>query len=230
MAEVLISTALGGIVLAAAFDLYVSSSNSMLGQTNEIQMQAETKSAMDYMVRELRLMTGSPTISTTLDANDTIMFTRVEDSGYSSGGNTVSTLWDTSKSWKTNAFAPTSASTYSVMIAIGTGVGEVHPIKSNTASTLTLADTDIWSGIPDTSSLFMIIRTKTFTRDADNTLRYRIGNGAYNLLASNVTSLTFSQPDPMSVDVTLTSQTNSVDPRLGTYKTFTLNDTVRRRN
>lgn len=232
MTEVLISTALGGIVLAGVFDLYVSSSNSMMGQTNEVQMQAETKSAMDFMVREMRLMYGAPTISTTLTANDTITFTRVEDAGYSSGGNTPSTLWDTSKSWKTNAFAPTANGAYSVYIYLGQGSGEVHPIKSNTATTLTLADTDVWATSPDTSSLYYIYRTKSFTHQSDNTLRYKIGSGSYNLLASNVTALTFaiSPTDAAGVDITFTTQTSTVDPRFGRYKTFTLIDTARRRN
>lgn len=232
LTEVLLSTALGGIVLAGVFDLYVSSSNSILGQTNEVQMQAETKSAMDFMVRELRLMYGAPTISTTLTTNDTITFTRVEDSGYSTGGNTASTLWDTTKSWQTDAFAPTANGAHSVYIYVGQGSGEVHPIKSNTATTLTLADTDAWTTLPDTSSLYYIYRTKSFTQQSDNTLRYQIGSGSYKLLASNVTALTFAitPTDAAGVDITLTSRTSTVDPRLRTYKTFTLTDTARRRN
>lgn len=232
MTEVLISTVLSGIVLAGVFDLYVSSSNSILGQTNEVQLQAETKTAMDLMVREMRLMYGAPTISTTLATNDTITFTRVEDSGYSSGGNTASTLGDTSKSWPTDAYAPTASGAYSVYIYIGAGSGEVHPIKSNTATTLTLADTDVWATSPNTSSLYYIYRTKSFTQQSDNTLRYKIGSGSYNLLASNVTDLTFatSPTDAAAVDITLTMRTSTVDPRLGHYKTFTLTDTARRRN
>jgi hypothetical protein len=155
----------------------------------------------------------------------------MEESGYSSGGNTGSTLWDTSKNWQTNAFAPASAGAYYLYIYIGTGSGEVHPIKSNTATTLTLADTDVWTAIPDTSSLYYIYLTKSFTQQSDNTLRYQIGSGPSNLLmAGNITVLTFSQPDPMSTEITLTARTSTVDPRLGQYKYFTLNTTVRRRN
>jgi len=229
MTEVLISTALGGIVLAGVFDLYVSSSNSILGQTNEVQMQAETKSAMDVMGRELRLMYGSPTITTTTTANDTISFVRIEESGYSSGGNTATTLQDSIKSWKVNAFAPTASGVYSVRIINGQAVGEIHPILSNTASSLTLSDTG-WTSIPDTTSMYFIVRNKAFRRQSDNTLRYQIQSSSFNLLAANVTSLTFSQPDPKSVSVALTARTNTVDPRLGAYKSLTLNATVRMRN
>jgi prepilin-type N-terminal cleavage/methylation domain-containing protein len=232
MIEVLISTVLGGIVLAGVFDLYVSSQNSILGQTNAVQMQTDVKTAMDYMAKELRLMYGSPTITTTTTANDTISFVRIEDSGYSSGGNNTTnpgTLNDSSKSWIVNAFA---SGAYSIQIINGKGVGEVHTILSNTASTLTLSGTG-WSSLavtPDTTSLYYIIRNKAFRQQADKTLRYQIGSGANNLLASNVTALTFSQPDPMSVTVALTAQTQTVDPRTGQYASYKLSDTVRKRN
>jgi len=227
MMEVLIASTLGVIVLAGTFDLYISSSHGMMGQANAVQMQSDTKAAMDYMVRELRLMNGPPTISA---SNDQITFVRVEASGYSSGGNTASTLWDTSKSWPTNAYATTSDGAYSVKIILGTGVGEIHPIKTNTATTLTLADTDTWTAIPDSSSLFFIIRNKTFTVLPDQTLRYQIESGAYKLLAMNITALSFTQPDPMSVDISMTAQSQTKDPRIGDYLHYTLTDTVRRRN
>lgn len=230
LTETMISTALTGIVMIGAFDLHISTSNSILAQTNAVQMQAEVKAAMDYMVREMRLMSGLPTLSTSLTADDTISFTRVEGSGYSSGGNTVSTLWDTSKSWTPGAFAPTSSGAYSVMVLLGSGVGETHPLKGNTASTLTLADTDTWTTIPDTSSLYLIVRTKTFTLNPDSTLRYQIESGPRNLLASNITALSFSQPDPMSVGITMTVRSETIDPRIGNYLYYTLTDTVRRRN
>lgn len=226
MTEVLISTALGTIVLAGVFDLYVSSSNSILGQTNEIQMQSETRSAKDIMIRELRLIFGSPAITTTTNANDTISFTRIEESGYSSGGNTATTLKDSVKTWTVNAFA---GGAYSVRIINGPGVGEVHPILSNTAATLTLSDAG-WVSLPNTNSLYYITRDKTFRRQADNTVHYQIGSGTNNLLASNVTALTFSQPDPMSVSIALTARTQTVDPRTGKYASYQLSDTARKRN
>ncbi|TAL11403.1 MAG: prepilin-type N-terminal cleavage/methylation domain-containing protein, partial [Nitrospirae bacterium] len=87
MMEVLISTALGTIVLAGAFDVYVSSTKSLQGQTNSVQMQSDTKAAMDYMIRELRMAQtaySAPAITTTLVPSDTISFTRTEDAGFSS--------------------------------------------------------------------------------------------------------------------------------------------------
>ncbi len=242
MIEVLISTVLGGIVLAGVFDLYVSSSNSILGQSNAVQMQTDVKTVMSSLAKELRMMyapSGSPpSITTTTTANDTIRFVRIEDSGYSSGGNNTTgpgTLNDSSKSWKVNAFA---SGAYSVRIINGKGVDEVHPILSNTASTLTLSDAG-WpspASTPDNTSLYYIIRNKAFRLDPDNTLRYQIGAGPFNLFAANMLPPSppgtpiFSQPDPQSVTITLTAQTQTIDPRTGQYASYKLSDTVRKRN
>ena len=92
------STAISGIILASAFDLYVSSAKNSLGQTDVIDMQVQVQASMNLMVSELRLMYGLPTISNTVSANDTISFSRVEDSGLSSGGNSASRLNDSNKS------------------------------------------------------------------------------------------------------------------------------------
>lgn len=231
MIEMLIATALGGIILTGVFDLYSSSANGMLAQTDVIQLQTEAKSGMDYMNRELRLMRGYPTVSTQVLTNDTITFDRTEESGYSSGGNTTSTLWDTSKNWTANAYAPDASGPHYVTIIIGSGVGETHLIKSNTATALTLADTDTWALLPDTSSLYFIIRTKTFTLYPDNTLRYQVGIGPFSLLmVHNVTNLSFTQPDPMSVSISMTAQSQRIDPRTEQYQYYTLTDTVRKRN
>lgn len=227
MTEVLISTALGGIVLAGVFDLYVASQKSILGQTNQVQMQTDAKTAMDIMSKELRLMYGAPTISSTTTTNDTISFARIEGSGYSSGGNTATTLNDSHKSWTANAFA---ANAYQVWIITGKGVNEHHTIGSSTASTLTLSGTG-WTTIPDTTSLYYIIRNKAFMWNAaDRTLRYQIGTGSFNLLVANVTALTFLQPDSTAVLVSMTAQTQTIDPRTGQYASYTLTDTARRRN
>lgn len=227
LVEFLISTAIGGIVLAGAYDLYLASTNGLLVQNDTVQMQSEAKAAMDYIVRELRLMYGDPTITTTTEINDTISFMSMEASGYSSGGNSSSELWDTSKSWTPNAFAPTSAGPYSVMILVGKGTGEAHPITGNTATKLTLSET--WGVIPDNTSLFIIYRNKMFTLTADNVLRYRVETGSLNPLAENITALTFTYSNP-TVDVTLTARTRHVDPRTGAYQYYTLNETVRKRN
>lgn len=232
LAEVLISTALGGVILAGVFDLYTSSSNSILGQTNAVQMQTEAKAAMEFMVKELKLMNGPPTIGVN---SDSITFLRVKDSGYSSaapGSNTVSTLWDGSKAWTPNAYAPNTDGAFSVKIITGSGVGESHPLKANTTTTLTLADTDTWATIPDTSSLYFIYVNKTFMLSPGNRLEYQVEAGSPRLLATNINALTFTATgtDSYAVDITLVAQTGTKDPRTGKYSYYTLTQTARRRN
>jgi Tfp pilus assembly protein PilW len=250
MMEVLISTALGTIVLAGIFDVWVSSTKSLLSQSTSIQMQTDTKAAMDYMIRELRMaQTAYPStplaITTTLANNDTITFAKAEDSGYSFPGNTntSTTLLDTNKSstWKTNQFAPTAATgSYSVWIESGTGSGQVRTIQSNTTTSLTL--TSGWTTIPDSTSLYFIIRTKAFTLFADKTVRYRINGGNPTLLAQNVTGLSFALTNPcntttLCVTITLTAQSKAPDPLTGLDPltgrppgTYNLTDTARPRN
>lgn len=233
MMEVLISTALGTIVLAGVFDVYVSSTKNLTGQTNVVQMQADTKAAMDYMVRELRMAATAYAALDTSQPN-TIKFSRVEEYGYSSSSsNTSTTLRDSSKSaiWTTNKFA---GGTYFVWIKSGAGVGEIHAIQSNTTTTLTLKTGETWAATPNTTSLYFIVRKKAFTLLADQTLRYSSNDGAnYTLLAQNVTGLSFSQSPPCpaeTVCITLTAQSKDPDPNTGQYRTYSLADTANPRN
>ncbi len=227
--ETLISTLIGGIVLTSAFDLYVESSKTTQGQSEAVQMQLQVKSAMDLMVREMQLMSGPPTISTTLKANDTINFQRVMDAGYSSGGGT-STLNDTTRNWEANAYAPsaTAGISYAVKIIAGTGSGQVLNISGNSATQLTLSGS--WGPPPDTTSLYVIYRNEGFTLTAANKLGYRRGSGGYNPIAENITNLAFSQPDSTSVTIALTGRTSNPDPYTGLSNSYSMTDTVRKRN
>lgn len=229
MIEMLVSTAIGGIVLMGILDLYVATSKSTLDQTGVVEMQMQAKAAMDYMVRDMQLMYGSPTISTTLTANDTITFLRLVDSGYSSGGNLNSTLNDTKKNWKANAFAPSGATSYAIRIIDGTGAGQTLTLAGNTATQLTVQGA-VWGTIPDATSLYLITLNKAFTRTSDNMLRFSAGNGPYMLLADSITSLSFSQPDPNSISISETVRSQNKDPFTHNYFYYTLTDTVQKRN
>ena len=229
MIEMLVSTAIGGIVLMGILDLYVATSKSTLDQTGVVEMQMQAKAAMDYMVRDMQLMYGLPTISTTLTANDTITFLRLVDSGYSSGGNLNSTLNDTKKNWKANAFAPSGATSYAIRIIDGTGAGQALTLAGNTATQLTVQGA-VWGTIPDATSLYLITLNKAFTRTSDNMLRFSAGNGPYMLLADSITSLSFSQPDPNSISISETVRSQNKDPFTHNYFYYTLTDTVQKRN
>ena len=238
--EVLISAALGVIVLAGAFDVYISSTKSIMGQANIVQMQADTKAAMDNMVAELRMAyTGSTTLAAAIVASNTITFYRTVESGYATSG-TTTTLTSTGKSWATNKFASTSAGTYFLFIKTGGGSGQVSPatIQSNTSNTLTV--TPALATAPGTDSLFFIVRQKTFTLLGDMTVRSLItGGNKYHLLAKNVTELSFSvnplSPPNMgcsatSVCITLSARSKDLDPRTKQYRTYSLTSIAMPRN
>jgi len=177
----------------------------------------------------MQLMYGLPTISTTLTANDTITFLRLVDSGYSSGGNLNSTLNDTKKNWKANAFAPSGPTSYAIRIIDGTGAGQTLTLAGNTATQLTVQGA-VWGTIPDATSLYLITLNKAFTRTSDNMLRFSAGNGPYMLLADSITSLSFSQPDPNSISISETVRSQNKDPFTHNYVYYTLTDTVQKRN
>jgi len=226
--ELLIALAISGILFTGMFELYLSSASGSLIQNETVQMQADARAAMTLMAQDLRQLYGSATVSTTLTPNDTLSFTRLEDSGYSSGGNTAFTLNDTLKSWTTSSFAPSSAGTYSVQIVGGTGTGQTNPISGNTASQLSLSTG--WGTLPDATSLYVITRSKTLTRTADNMLRSITAGGSSLLLASNIMSLSFAQPDPNSITIDVTARTSVQDPRTQSFVYYSLSKMVVKRN
>jgi prepilin-type N-terminal cleavage/methylation domain-containing protein len=230
--ELLIGIAIVGIVLTGIYNLAISSSQIYLAQNGIVQMQADARAAMDFMARELRSAITNPVISTKITTNDTINFDRVEETGYSTGGNSASTLNDTGKVWQAGAFAPTSTSEFWVWILSGTGSGQDRrKITGNSATQLTISEP--WDVTPDTSSRYIITSNKGFTRTSgtDNVLRYRIGTtGQNNPLAENITSHAFSQPDPKTITITLTARTSSPDPITKQYRYYTLTESVNLRN
>jgi len=226
--ELLIALAISGILFAGMFELYLSSASGSLIQNETVQMQADARAAMTLMAQDLRQLYGSATVSTTLTPNDTLSLTRLEDSGYSSGGNTAFTLNDTLKSWTTSSFAPSSAGTYSVQIVGGTGTGQTNPINGNTASQLSLSTG--WGTLPDATSLYVITRSKTLTRTADNMLRSSPAGGRSAVLAANITSLSFSQLNASTISITEAARTRVPDPRTQRYVYYTLTQSVTKRN
>ncbi len=233
LVEMFVSTVIGGIVLTSAFDLYVESSKTTQGQSEAVEMQLQAKSALDLMAREMQLMYGSPTITTTLTAGDTISFKRIVDSGYATGSAMYCTLGDTmsdtKKNWKVNAFAPSATASYAATIISGSGFfyggpGQALDISGNSATELSLPLSGC-SANADTTSLYLIYRNEGFTRTAANKLNY----GSHPI-ADNITQLSFSQPDSNSVAITLTGRTSHPDPRTGQYHSYSLTDTVMKRN
>jgi Tfp pilus assembly protein PilE len=224
--ELLLAVAIVSVLSAEAYNALLSSSQRLVLQNGIIEMQTDARAAMDFMVRELRLAFGPPTISTTVTTNDTITFDRLEDAGYSSGSNTITTLNDTRKTWSSSNFT----TSYTVGIISGTGAGQARSISAHTSTRLTVSSP--WDTPPDSSSVYVITRRKAFTRTSasDNVLRYTAGGSVNQPLADLITSHTFSQPDAHTIGITLTAQTRNVDPKTGQKRQYTLTETVLRRN
>jgi prepilin-type N-terminal cleavage/methylation domain-containing protein len=241
--ELLIALAIGAIVLAGLYGFFLASSQSYAWQHGIVQMQGDARDAMDFMVRELRHICnpahcGDPVISTTVAANDTISFERVEETGYSSGGNAASTLNDSRKTWTAGQFAPSAPFTashtpdafYTVWIVAGTGSGQVRPLTGNAATQLTIHGT--WGVTPDATSLYTITRNKGFSRTSatDHILRYRIGiNGTRDPLAENIPQHVF-RLDGKTIAIEVTARTRIIDPHTGNPREYSLSETVQRRN
>jgi len=226
--ELLVATAIASVVLAGICNVFLSASKRLILQSRSAEIQADARAAMDFMVRELRLAFGNPTIATTVTANDTISFDRVEDAGCSSGVNTATTLEDTRETWPagSNGFN----TSYTIRIIAGTGTGQVPIIiGSNTSTKLTISGT--WGTIPDANSCYVITRRKTFTRTSasDDVLRYTVGSSVHQPLAELITTHAFSQ-NGKTISITLTAQTNNIDPNTGAKRTYTLTETVLQRN
>jgi len=229
--EMLIGMAIVGVVVAGIYNLVISSSRTYLAQNATVEMQSDGRAAMDFLARELRQAFDNPTISTAYTTNDTINFNRVEETGYSSGGNTATTLNDARKSWVAASFAPSGTSSFTARIISGTGTGQVRTISNNSSTQLTLSQA--WGTVPDATSVYAITINKGFTRTSasDNVLRYRIGaTGTNNPLAENITSHSFSQPSPNTLRITLTARTSSIDPNTKQYRYYTLTEDVSIRN
>ena len=224
--ELLVAVAIFSVVLAGAYNAFLSSSQRLVLQNELVEMQTDARAAMNFMVQELRLAFGTPSITTTVITNDTITFDRLEDAGYSSGGNTITTLHDTRKTWSTSSFI----TSYTLRIISGTGAGQAHSISANTSTQLTVSSA--WETPPDSSSFYVITRKKAFTRTStsDNVLRYTAGGSVNQPLAELITSHTFSQPAANMISITLTAQTRNSDPKTQQKRQYTLTETVLRRN
>jgi prepilin-type N-terminal cleavage/methylation domain-containing protein len=234
--EMLIAMAIVGIVLAGIYDLVISSSRTYLAQNAIVEMQADSRAAMDFMVRELRLACNKPpctppTISTNTAKDDTISFDRVEYTGYASGGG-PSTLNDSRKKWNPGEFDPTTESSYTVSIVSGKGSPQSRIISGNSATQLTVSSQ--WGTPPDATSLYLITRKKEFTRTStsDNVLRYRIGaTGNRYPLAENIENHSFSQPTPTDpLRIALEGRTRARDPVTKEYRYYKLIEEVSIRN
>ena len=101
--------------------------------------------------------------------------------GTSTGGNTSTTLTNTSKTWTVNSWT-----NYQVRISVGTGAGQVRTISSNTATTLTVSTA--WTITPDATSQYII--------DGNEDTLYLLGNNAVTMYKYIISTNTWSTVTP----------------------------------
>src|SRR5437660_11872044 len=107
-------------------------------------------------------------------------------------------------------------------------MGQTNSISGNTGSQLSLSSA--WGALPDATSLYVITRSKTLTRTADNMLRSSSAGGRSAVLAASITSLSFSQPNASTISITEAARTRVPDPRTQRYVYYTLTQSVTKRN
>ncbi|MDH3976245.1 MAG: NapC/NirT family cytochrome c [Deltaproteobacteria bacterium] len=95
----------------------------------------------------------SPNWTTNPDSTSIYLIglSREVDDGFSTGGNTTTTLRDRDASWITNFWVDRP-----VTIVKGTGYGQTRQVMSNTSTTLTISGADPWDLTPDTTSKYSL--------------------------------------------------------------------------
>lgn len=131
-----------------------------------------------------RSVTGLPTAFGTEGrlVNTCTNTTTAFANGTSTGANTTTTLNNTGKAWTVNQWA-----NYQVKITAGTGVGQVRPIASNTATTLTV--TTAWTTIPDSTSVYVI--------DGNEDVLYLLGNNSATMYKFTISTNTWATITPV---------------------------------
>jgi hypothetical protein len=220
------------IVLAGIYNVFISSNRSYFIQESITDMQQNARASIEFIARELRNTVVIGAIDTT-SGNSSITFYTDEDNadvGVSTGGNTNTTLNDTTKSWTTNKWQNKI-----VAIVDGTGKGQIRTISSNTPTQLTVSTA--WTTVPDSTSVYHIgVEKKGFSRTSDdNILRYTKGGSVNQPFTENITSLTLTADDLninniKRIDIELTARTSRTDPNMNNqYHYYTVSTSIKLR-
>lgn len=220
--ELLIATAILGLVLAALASLLVTQSKTYTTHGEIVRMQDNARAAMDFVTRTMKGLSGTTATNETA-CNSSITFTSTEDFGVSSGSSST-TLSDNTKSWTANEWQ-----NFSITITAGTGSGQTRTISSNTSTQLTLGSS--WTTVPDNTSEYRILSTNAFSLSG-NTLRYTRNAASRQPLAENIACFTVqSAGSPVTrLNITISAETPNLLPDRGTKGLITLNSSVDLRN
>ena len=103
---------------------------------------------------------------------------------------TINTLVDTTQNWPTGSTTNlgTTGLNYKVRIFSGTGLGQVRPILSNTATSLTVATN--WTTTPDTTSQYLVDMLESGTATSGgNSNQTAVGTASINANIMTVTAM-----------------------------------------
>jgi hypothetical protein len=113
--------------------------------------------ALEPLVTDANITSAILDAQAEVNAKTSTVYWNIEDNGTASSG-AVATLTDTSKTWTTNQFGPSAATSqvgYTLWIYGGTGAGQVREIVSNTVSALTVSPNFVTP--PDNTSLYRVL-------------------------------------------------------------------------
>ncbi|MEW6674881.1 MAG: prepilin-type N-terminal cleavage/methylation domain-containing protein [Nitrospirota bacterium] len=232
LVELMVAMVISLIVLAGIYNVFISSNRSYFIQESITDMQQNARASIEFMARELRNAVIIEAINTTSGNSSITFYTDGEDAdvGVSTGGNTNTTLNDTTKSWTTNKWQNKI-----VAIVDGTGKGQIRTISSNTSTQLIVSTS--WTTVPDNTSVYHIdVENKGFSRTSDNILRYTKGGSVNQPFTENITELTLTADDTnidniKRINVQLTARTSREDPNMNNqYHYYTVNTSIKLRN
>lgn len=131
----------------------------------------------------LAVPTGMTSFGTCAQLISTGSIEGTVQTGTSTGGNTTTTLSDTSKTWPVNCFANSE-----VRIVSGAGAGQVRAIASNTANALTVASA--WAVTPDATSVYWV--------EGNDDYLYLLGNNAVTMYRYSITANAWTTLAPVA--------------------------------
>ena len=231
LVELMIAMVISLIALAGIYNIFILSSRNYFVQESVTDMHQNARASIEFMARELRDAVIIEAIDTT-SGNSSITFGGSGDVGVSTGGNTNTTLNDTTKS---KSWAADEWKNESVAIIDGRGKGQTRTISSNTSAQLVVSPD--WATVPDNTSVYHIRARKGFSRTSnDNVLRYTKGGSRNQPFADNIISLTLTPDAPdvaniRRIDIQLTARTSRPDPNMNNQHHFyTVNTSIKLRN
>lgn len=126
---------------------YIIRDGAATGTPYEIKLNANPSAGTDFQIFKSHCRPGGANVTVTYNEPK---FDVILDGGISTGGNTSTTINDSTANWKINSFAGSR-----VVITVGTGTGQSRTVVSNTKTQIVV--TPAWSvPIPTNGSFFQV--------------------------------------------------------------------------